>query len=108
MFEQLKNAKKSVYITDWLLSPQLALVRPINYNDYKDENYKKNLNFSNVSRLMDILYLLAKKGVKVFILLFCEVKLALAINSLYTKEVLKNMHDNIKITRHPKGTSSIL
>ena len=108
LFEQLKNAKESVFITDWFLSPQLALVRPINYNEYRDENYKKNLNFSNVSRLMDILFLLAKKGVKVFILLFCEVKLALAINSLYTKEVLKNMHDNIKITRHPKGTSSIL
>ena len=108
LFEQLKNAKESVYITDWFMSPELALVRPINYNDYKDDNYKKNLNFSNVSRLMDVLYLLAKRGVKVFILLFCEVKLALAINSSYTKEVLKKMHENIKITRHPKGTSSIL
>ena len=110
LFEQLKNAKESVYITDWYLSPEIALVRPINYNNFINENndYKKNLNFSNVSRLMDILYLLAKKGVKIYILLFCEVSLALAINSFYTKTVLKNLHENIKITRHPKGTNSIL
>ena len=111
LFEQLKNAKESVYITDWFMSPELALVRPINYNDFIDEknDYKKDLNFSNVSRLMDVFYLLAKKGVKIYILLFCEVTLALAINSAYTKNVLKHLHhDNIKITRHPKGASSIL
>ena len=110
LFQQLKNAKESVFVTDWFMSPELALVRPINYNDFIDEknDYKKNLNFSNVSRLMDVFYLLAKRGVKIYILLFCEVKLALAINSFYTKNILKNLHENIKITRHPKGTSSIL
>ena len=111
LFEQLKNAKESVYVTDWFMSPEIALVRPLNYNDFIDEknDYKKNLNFSNVSRLMDVFYLLAKRGVKIYILLFCEVKLALSINSLYTKNILKNLHhENIYITRHPKGTSSIL
>ena len=109
LLEQLKTAKETVYITDWFMSPELALKRPINYDDFKDEkNYKKNLNFSNVSRLMDILYLLAEKGVKVNILLFCEVKLALAINSLHAKTVLNQLHSNIRVTRHPKGTSSIL
>ena len=95
LFEQLKTAKES---------------RPINYDDFKDgkKDYKKNLDFSNASRLMDILYLLANKGVKINILLFCEVKLALAINSLYAKTVLNKLHENIKVTRHPKGTSSIL
>ena len=111
LFEQLKNAKESVYITDWFMSPELALKRPINYDNFKNGKIDtKNLNFSNVSRLMDILYLLAKKGVQIYILLFCEVSLALAINSKYTKTVLKKIinNDNIKITRHPKGTSSIL
>ena len=110
LLEQLKKAKESVYITDWFMSPEIALSRPINYDDFIDEkkDYKKNLNFSNVSRLMDILYLLAEKGVKINILLFCEVKLALAIDSLHAKTVLNNLHKNIKVTRHPKGTSSIL
>ena len=110
LLEQLKKAKESVYITDWFMSPELALSRPINYDDFRDEknDYKKSLNFSNVSRLMDILYLLANKGVNINILLFCEVKLALAINSLYAKNLLNNLHENIKVTRHPKGTSSIL
>ena len=110
LLEQLKKAKESVYITDWFMSPELALSRPINYNEFinQKEDYKKKLNFSNVSRLMDILYLLAEKGVKINILLFYEVKYALAINSLHAKTVLNNLHKNIKVTRHPKGTSSIL
>ena len=110
LLEQLKKAKESVYITDWFMSPELALSRPINYDDFIDEkkDYKKDLNFSNVSRLMDILYLLAKKGVTINILLFYEVKVALAINSSHAKNVLNNLHQNIKVTRHPKGTSSIL
>ncbi len=110
LFEKLKYAKESVYITDWFLSPELALIRPLNYNDFIDEkkDYKKNLDFSNVSRLMDIFYLLAKRGVKIYILLFCEVSLALAINSSYTKRTLKKLHENIKITRHPKMTTKVL
>ena len=110
LFEQLKKAKETVYVTDWFMSPELALVRPINYNNYigDKKDYKKYLNFSNVQRLMDVFYLLAKRGVKIYILLFCEVKLALAVNSLNAKKVLQNLHENIKVTRHPKGTSSIL
>ena len=107
LLEHLKKAKETVYVTDWFMSPELALARPLNYENYRDENYKKNLNFNNVSRLMDVFYLLAKKGVKIYVLLFCEVKLALGVNSEYTKAVLQGLHENIKVTRHPKGTQSI-
>ena len=41
---------------------------------------------------MDVLYLLAKKGVKIYILIYCEVSLALAINSAHAKTTLKNLH----------------
>ena len=105
---QLKGAKETVYVTDWFMSPELALKRPINYYDFLDENYKNNLNFNNVSRLMDIFYLLAKRGVKIYILLYCEVSLALAINSSYTKNTLKSLHPNILITRHPKNDTTLL
>lgn len=50
LLEQLKNAKESVFITDWFLSPELALKRPINYKEFIDKNneFRKKLNFSNV------------------------------------------------------------
>ena len=108
LFGQLKRAKNTVYITDWFMSPELALSRPICYDNYRNDDYRKKLNFSNVQRLMDLLYLLAVKGVKIYILLFCEMTVALATNSLHTKKTLNNLHPNIKVTRHPKGTTSIL
>ena len=110
LFDQLINARETVYITDWFLSPPVALKRPINYNQFlgDNNNYKNSLTFDNVSRLMDILYLLAKRGVHIYILLFYEIKLALPLNSYYAKTTLKDLHPNIKITRHPKGSSSIL
>ena len=112
LHSQLINANESVFITDWFLSPELALKRPVNYNNFIGEKNisenKKSLTIYNANRLMDIFYVLAKRGVKIYILIFCEPSLALAINSLYTKRTLQHLHQNIKITRHPKGTSSIL
>ena len=37
LFEQLVNAKESVHITDWFLSPPVALKRPICYEEFLDE-----------------------------------------------------------------------
>ena len=110
LFEQLKKAKESVHITDWFLSPPVALKRPICYEEFLDEknDYKKHLTFENASRLMDVLYLLAKRGVHIYILLFYEIKLALPLDSSYAKKTLSSLHPNIKVTRHPKGSSSIL
>ena len=110
LLEQLKQAKEAVHITDWFLSPPVALKRPINYDNFIDgkKDYKKTLTFENCSRLMDILYLLAKKGVHIYILLFYEIKLALPLDSFYAKTTLNNLHPNIKVTRHPKGSTSIL
>jgi phosphatidylserine/phosphatidylglycerophosphate/cardiolipin synthase-like enzyme len=109
LLNQLKGAKESVYITDWFISPELALKRPINYEEFvNDPEYQKKLTFGNMSRLMDVLYLLAKKGVKIFILIYCEVSLALAINSANAKATLKKLHPNIVVTRHPKNTTTLL
>ena len=112
LHSQLIKATESVFITDWFLSPELCLKRPVNYNDYLGEKNiianKKNLNVLNANRLMYIFYALAKNGVNIYILIFCEPSLALAINSLHTKRTLQYLHPNIKITRHPKGTKSIL
>lgn len=51
-------------------------------------------------RLSEILYRQAAQGVKVFILMYKEVELALGLNSLYTKQVLSQVN-GIKVLRHP-------
>lgn len=43
-----------------------------------------------------------EEGVRVSVLLFKEVELALAINSGYSKKVLMLLHPNIKVTLRPQ------
>uniref|UniRef100_A0A2K5M4Z1 Phospholipase n=1 Tax=Cercocebus atys TaxID=9531 RepID=A0A2K5M4Z1_CERAT len=45
-------------------------------------------------------------GVRIFIMLYKEVELALGINSEYTKRTLMRLHPNIKVMRHPDHVSS--
>jgi len=60
--EAILKAKKTVYITDWWLSPDMYLRRPI----YQDEE-----NFTNeASRLDRILKNVADRGVSVLILVY--------------------------------------
>jgi phospholipase D1/2 len=42
-----------------------------------------------------------RQGVKIFILLYKEVEMALGINSFYSKQKLVQLHENIKLLRHP-------
>uniref|UniRef100_A0A8C9T841 Phospholipase n=1 Tax=Scleropages formosus TaxID=113540 RepID=A0A8C9T841_SCLFO len=89
----LDQAKEEIFITDWWLSPEVHLKRPAT---------------SNYWRLDHILNRKAEQGVKVCVLLYKEVELALGINSDYSKRVLMNMHPNIKVMRHPDHVSSIV
>ena len=113
-FLDLKNkllkARESVYITDWWLSPELFLQRPVNLNTYKNLNTGESINLSNenISRLCDILKKIAEKGVKVYILIYKEVSLALSLNSKHSKTFLINLHPNIKVTRHPQKSIDLL
>lgn len=48
---------------------------------------------------------------RVFVLLYKEVELALGINSAYSKRILGSLHPNIKVLRHPDhvaGTGTVL
>lgn len=52
-----------------------------------------------------------QEGVRIFVLLYKEVELALGINSFYSKKVLSSLHPNIKVLRHPDhvaGTGTLL
>ncbi|XP_038150447.1 phospholipase D2 [Cyprinodon tularosa] len=89
--DALEKAKEEIFITDWWLSPEIFLKRPATSNHW---------------RLDHILKRKAEQGVKVCVLLYKEVEMALGINSDYSKRTLMNMHPNIKVMRHPDHVSS--
>lgn len=85
--DAMENAKEEIYIADWWLSPEIYMKRPAISGDYW--------------RLDKILQRKAQQGVKVFVLLYKEVEMAMGINSYYSKQKLVQAHDNIKVMRHP-------
>nr|XP_033780162.1 phospholipase D2 isoform X2 [Geotrypetes seraphini] len=91
--EALVQAKEEIFITDWWLSPEVHMIRPAKSDDW---------------RLDILLKRKAEQGVRICILLFKEVELALGINSGYSKRALMLLHPNIKVMRHPDHVSSIV
>ncbi|KAM4606675.1 phospholipase D1 isoform 1-T2 [Polymixia lowei] len=88
----LEEAKEEIFITDWWLSPEIFLKRPVVEG--------------NRWRLDCILKRKAQQGVRVFVILYKEVELALGINSEYSKRTLMHLHPNVKVMRHPDHVSS--
>ncbi|KAM4620740.1 phospholipase D2 [Polymixia lowei] len=91
--DALEQAKEEIFITDWWLSPEVFLKRPATDTYW---------------RLDEILKRKAEQGVKVCVLLYKEVELALGINSDHSKRTLMDMHPNIKVMRHPDHVSSVV
>lgn len=90
----LEQAKETIYIADWWLSPELFLRRP----PYHKQEY----------RLDYLLKRKAEAGVKIFVMVYREVEAALTCNSAHTKHALQALcpegtpgHGNIRILRHP-------
>lgn len=83
----LEQAKESIWILDWWLSPELYLRRPPSQN----EQY----------RLDRMLQAAAQRGVKVNIIVYKEVTQALTLSSAHTKHELESLHENIAVMRHP-------
>jgi phospholipase D1/2 len=90
----LENAKESIYVADWWLSPELFLRRPPYYNQEW--------------RLDQVLKRRAEAGVKIYIIVYREVEAALTCNSEHTKHALQALcpkgspgYGNIKVMRHP-------
>ncbi|XP_042534841.1 phospholipase D1 isoform X3 [Dipodomys spectabilis] len=88
----MEEASEEIFITDWWLSPEIFLKRPVVEG--------------NRWRLDCILKRKAQQGVRIFIMLYKEVELALGINSEYSKKALMRLHPNIKVMRHPDHVSS--
>ncbi|KAJ7996025.1 hypothetical protein DPEC_G00232800 [Dallia pectoralis] len=91
--DALEQAKEEIFITDWWLSPEVFLKRPATDTYW---------------RLDQILKRKAEQGVKVCVLLYKEVEMALGINSTHSKKTLIDMHPNIKVMRHPNHMSSVV
>ena len=90
----LERAMESIYIEDWWLSPELFLRRPPHFNQHW--------------RLDKTLKRAAERGVKIYVMVYKEVKQALTCNSAHTKKALEALcpegspgHGNIVIMRHP-------
>ena len=95
--DAIESAEEEIMIADWWLSPEIYMKRPVVHG--------------NKWRLDTLLQRKAEEGVKVFVLLYKEVELALGINSLYSKKMLCSKHPNIQVLRHPdhvKGTATLL
>ncbi|TMS21220.1 Phospholipase D1 [Larimichthys crocea] len=90
--DALEEAKEEIFITDWWLSPEIFLKRPVVEG--------------NRWRLDCTLRRKAQQGVRIFVMLYKEVELALGINSGYSKRTLMHLHPNIKVMRHPDHVSS--
>uniref|UniRef100_A0A3P9K1M0 Phospholipase n=1 Tax=Oryzias latipes TaxID=8090 RepID=A0A3P9K1M0_ORYLA len=91
--DALEQAKEEIFITDWWLSPEVFLKRPATDNYW---------------RLDELLKRKAEQGVKVCILLYKEVEVALGISSDYSKRTLMDLNTNIKVMRHPDHLSSVV
>lgn len=94
MSEALNNAKETIYIEDWWLSPELFLRRPPYYNQEW--------------RLDQVLKRRAEAGVKIYVIVYREVEAAITCNSAHTKHALQALcpegspgYGNIIIMRHP-------
>ena len=108
--EKLMEAKETIFITDWWMSPQVWLTRPVPTTTYMAMAFqnKSRKETPPYSRLMDILYECANRGVKVYILVYAECSLALTLNSAHTQHALQALHPNIQVERHPLNCSNLL
>ena len=107
---KLSEAKETIYITDWWMSPELFLIRPINQNIYLNmvKNKKISPPLSIYSRLMDILNIKANQGVKIYILIYKEMSIALSLNSAHVEQTFKKLNKKIVVKRHPSTVTDLL
>ena len=110
LFDKLMKANNSIYISDWWLSPEVFLRRPVNVKPYLEMVNNKIITYDqieNMTRLMDVLNYKAKQGVKIYILIYKEFSVALSINSAHTENIFTKLNENIKVTRYPSFTETL-
>jgi len=86
LYEALLQAKSEVFITDWWLSPEISLKKPFTGDE---------------TRLDQVLGKIARNGVKVYVIVYHEVKMVMYNDSEHTKRTLEAQSSNIKVLQHP-------
>ena len=93
--DSIEAAEKEIFITDWQLNPHIFMKRPDSGVD------------SLLWRLDKMLLRKAEQGVRTYILLYWESKIAgMDLGSEYAQTALR--HDNIEVLRHPDMTTLLL
>jgi phospholipase D1/2 len=89
----LSASREEIYIAGWWLCPELYLKRPTDHIEY---------------RLDKILARKASEGVKIYVLLYKEIKFALNLMSQRTRQILteNGTNRNIRVLRHPDHFSN--
>ncbi|KAF9309421.1 Phospholipase D1 [Podila horticola] len=83
----MEMAKESIYILDWMLSPEILLRR----------HQRDGMDWS----LKDLLGRKANEGVKIYIVMYSEVDAAMHLASLRAKKLLRKLcPENIWVQRH--------
>lgn len=82
----LEQAKESIYIADWWLSPELFLRRP----PYAAQEY----------RLDKLIKRKAEEGVQIYVCVYKEVEQALTCNSAHTKHALRRWVEQLTCAHH--------
>ena len=93
MANLLNQAKKSIYITDWWLTPQLYLIR-----DGDEKNQEEN-RFDNI-----LLKKASDDHVNIKIIIWENVESVEPLKSEDTQKYLNNLHENIQVLRHSSAT----
>ncbi|KAI8980525.1 hypothetical protein BDB01DRAFT_836742 [Pilobolus umbonatus] len=85
--EAIESATECIYIEDWWLTPEMYLRRPPSkYPEYRlDVQLKRK----------------AEQGVKIYVVVYKEVTMAMTLNSKHTKDTLQALHENILVQRYP-------
>ncbi|KAI9223876.1 hypothetical protein BC828DRAFT_344506 [Blastocladiella britannica] len=93
--EGISNARHTIYILDWWLTPELYLKRPMNEGAEK-------------WRLDRLLQRKAEEGVYIYIIVYKEIAAALSLNSFHTKFTLMGLHPNIRVIRDPDALDHLI
>ncbi|RLN65221.1 hypothetical protein BBJ29_007657 [Phytophthora kernoviae] len=100
MYHAILKAKYEILIAGWWVCPDLFLLRPNRKLPPRDADDDPDDQQVNKTMLRQLLMKKAEAGVKIYVLIYREVKLALTLNSAYTKRSLM-LHPNIRVLRDP-------
>jgi phospholipase D1/2 len=87
IYTAIRGAKKEIFIAGWWICPTIHLLRPAALHPD--------------SRLDTLLLAKAQEGVQIYILMYKEIAMALTLNSMFSKQKFRALHENVHVLRDP-------